>query len=306
MRFSREEHATFRLTRRIKSIVTAAPSPSLSYGRDTMKQTTNHRWFLLSVSALALSTLFVTNSYGQFGACAPSCDLPTPSCGVPTATCAPTCEPTCAPSCDYGVGCNTCCGLGCYGGCTILDGALAVVTSPFRWIACAMTDGIYPDCGCAPPVPKTKCDPCTICGDYVGGCNDQCRNGRGNCYGAINYQAQYANSEPYSVDAYDAESYDSSPTRINRPNSFQDNGAIETLPPEAIRNNYSMKRSVFAPNVRSVSYEQQTQQRVAQTMNATRIEKISAASVNVRPDTQPVNTQLSASQKTFGTTRPIK
>lgn len=164
-------------------------------------------------------------SFAQYGACEPACDVPAVEACAPTCE-APTCDvPSCAPSCLPNDGycpqyANS------YGGvCNLVDDVARVAVSPFRWIAGAFTEGIYPDCGCAPRPPKTNCNPCNICGDYVGGCNDgscganYCNPCAGN-YGAgqLTYaetQGGYPAQSYNSPSVYDVESYDSSPTRGN-------------------------------------------------------------------------------------------
>ena len=124
---------------------------------------------LATTTAILLGSASV--SFAQYGACEPACAVPAVEACAPTceASYAPTCDVPCQPTCgSYGANCagygNACGGL--Y---TFVDDVARVATAPFRWVACAFTEGIYPDCGCAPRPPKTPCNPCTICGDYVGG-----------------------------------------------------------------------------------------------------------------------------------------
>lgn len=242
------------------------------------------KWKTASVVSAAFMIVFgASSAFAQYGsgACGPTCDVPiasAPTCDVPT--CEPTCSLPTGVSCGEAYGCDAgFCGNDCYGGscfdlCGFLNGTLNVAISPFRWIACELTDGIYPDCGCAPRPEKTKCDPCTICGDYVGGCNDNCEGlpcgGCNDCYGqgtVVSQQSQsgYYGSTPagvYSSAVYDVEQYDASPTR---------GGAqVPTLPINRnSRNDFSsMNRSrtfgtssmlgfnMNPANVRAVSYEQ--------------------------------------------------
>ncbi|MBR4832892.1 MAG: hypothetical protein IKU86_00970 [Thermoguttaceae bacterium] len=216
---------------------------------------------LLAVCSIA--TLSASTAFGQFGyngyngyngACAPNCELPPvcepvapacePVCDVPPTACEPTCDvpPTCgpalgcAPYCDSGYGYG--CGYGgfcnpCYDVAAIVGGALDVATAPFHWAAAMLTEGIYPDCGCAPRPPKTNCDPCDMCGNFVGGCGEECETPVcANNYGYNNYGAG-----SYPVGAYDAETYDASPTRQkSAPGPVPTtNAAPETLPQEAVR-----------------------------------------------------------------------
>lgn len=257
---------------------------------------------IASFAATLLFALSVPCVFAQYGseACAPSCEIPTatyaPTCDVPTCeaptcdvpTCeAPTCDvPSCAPTCD--VSCGTSfgcaagyCDSGCYSGCGccfdlcgLVTGTLNVAVSPFKWVYCELTDGIFPDCGCAPRPPKTACNPCTICGDYAGGCNDNCEYGAcgscgdcGNGYYAQN-QSAYADSYAsgtYSSAVYDVEQYDASPTRGGK--------AVPTLPINGGYNNslsaaqrvrnFNVQRVANvqrkATNISSVSYEQNAQ-----------------------------------------------
>ena len=182
---------------------------------------------IATVVATVFATLGVVSSvsaqYGS-GACAPSCDLPAPTCE------APSCDvPSCEPSCDVGCGgySGSYCGAGYCGGygegcCLdlggVLAGALNAAISPFRWIYCEFTDGVFPDCGCAPYPEKTPCNPCNSCGDYVGGCNDNCETYPGSY--CPQSQGAYVDSYPagpYSAAVYDSEQYDASPTRGGRP-----------------------------------------------------------------------------------------
>ena len=164
------------------------------------------KWKTTFVVSAALMIVFgASSAFAQYGsgACGPTCDVPiasAPTCDVPT------CEPTCsvptgvncgeAYGCDAGFCGNDCYGSSCFDLCGFLNGTLNVAISPFRWIACELTDGVYPDCGCAPRLEKTKCDPCTICGDYVGGCNDQCEGlpcgSCNDCYGQGTVVSQHA------------------------------------------------------------------------------------------------------------------
>ncbi len=297
-----------------------------------------NNWKNVSVFTATLIMAFgVTNAFAQYGsgACAPTCEVPTasyaPSCDVPTCD-VPGCDVGCGPSTCYGSGCY---GDGCYGenGCFslygLVNGALNVAVSPFRWIYCEFTDGIFPDCGCAPRPPKAPCNPCTICGDYVGGCNDNCEG-----YPAGNYCCQdaggYANTYPsgvYSSAVYDVEQYDASPTRGGQ--------ALPTLPiNRGGRNDFSMKSrnfnvsNMFGPaprisNVRSVSYEQQNansvpaqvSQRVvvSQVQPPVRndVQKIQSArelqnKQNVRIVAETAELGRAANSKTFGTTRTVQ
>lgn len=187
---------------------------------------------LAAVAAVLLTG--ASASYAQYGACAPACDVPSlpacaPSCEVPT--CAPTCEtPTCdIPTCDiptYGslYGCES----APYTGCDLARSVSELAAAPFKWIICELTSGIYPDCGCAPRPPKSNCNPCTICGDYVGGCNDS------GCYATGGYssmqcspcdqnypipsyssQSSYQSAPVSGLNFYDVEAYDASPSKMS-------------------------------------------------------------------------------------------
>lgn len=182
---------------------------------------------LAAVAAVLLTG--ASASYAQYGACAPACDVPSlpacaPSCDVPT--CAPTCD---APTCDiptYGslYGCDS----ACYTGCDFARNVSELAAAPFKWIICELTSGIYPDCGCAPRPPKSNCNPCTICGDYVGGCNDS------GCYATSGYtslqcspcdqnfsfpsysnQSSYQSAPTSGLNFYDVEAYDASPSKMS-------------------------------------------------------------------------------------------
>ena len=133
-------------------------------------------WKFVSVLAAALTMMFgVSNVFAQYGSGA--CDA---TCDVPSVSYAPTCEaPSCEPTCDVGYGSSVDCGVGYYGDscyndacypdlCGLITGVLNVAASPFKWVYCELTNGIYPDCGCAPRPEKQACNPCNICGDYVG------------------------------------------------------------------------------------------------------------------------------------------
>lgn len=216
-----------------------------------------------SIATLGASTAFGQIGYnGYNGACAPNCELPPvcepvapacePVCELPPAACEPTCdvpptcgpaigcEPYCGPCYGYGGFCAPCCDLA-----AIVGGALDVATAPFHWAAAMLTEGIYPNCGCAPRPPKTNCDPCDVCGNFVGGCGEECdappcAGGYGGTYnGYDNYNAYngYNNANSYPVGAYDAEAYDSSPTRQKSAPGLASptNASPETLPQEAVR-----------------------------------------------------------------------
>ncbi len=193
---------------------------------------------LLAVVSAVLLTGASASYAQQYGACAPTCDVPAlpacaPSCEVPTyaPTCdTPTCDvATCAPTCDnpmYGslYGCDA----ACYTGCDLARSVSELAAAPFKWIFCELTSGIYPDCGCAPRPPKSNCNPCTICGDYVGGCNDS------GCYATGGYtslqcspcdqnysfpsyssQSSYQSAPTSGLNFYDVEAYDASPSKMS-------------------------------------------------------------------------------------------
>lgn len=211
-----------------------------------------------SIAALSASAAFGQNGYYGYngGACAPNCELPPvcepvapacepvscePTCDV--MPCEPTCGPTfdCEPACGYGYGYGGFCCNPCYDVAALVGGALDVATAPFHWAAAMLTEGIYPDCGCAPRPPKTNCDPCDMCGNFVGGCGEECEtpvcangyNGYANNYGAgYGYDAN-----AYPVGAYDSEAYDASPTRQKAPSLAPSSSRVapETLPREAVQ-----------------------------------------------------------------------
>ena len=218
-----------------------------------------------SIAILSASTAFGQTGYFGYngGACAPNCELPPvcepvapacePVCDVPPAACEPTCDVApCEPSCGPAFGCDPYCGPGygyCgFGGCApcydlaaLVGGARDVATAPFHWAAAMLTEGIYPDCGCAPRPPKTNCDPCDICGNFVGGCGEECdappcANGYGGY--ANNYGGGYGyDAGAYPVGAYDSETYDASPTRQKAPTGVPSSSRVapETLPREAVQ-----------------------------------------------------------------------
>ena len=263
---------------------------------------------LLTVGSIA--TLSASSAFGQTGyfgynggACAPNCELPpvcepvapacepvcAPVCDGPPAACEPTCAlppAPCEPSCGPSFGCAPYCGPGygyCgFGGCApcydlaaLVGGALDVATAPFPWAAAMLTEGIYPDCGCAPRPPKTNCDPCDICGNFVGGCGEECdappcANGYANYNGYNNYGG-YANNYgggygydagSYPVGAYDAEAYDASPTRQKAPSGAaptSSRAVPETLPREAVqRGGYSLAPQYRRPSFAFGSFNVQT------------------------------------------------
>ncbi|MBP5621127.1 MAG: hypothetical protein J6X44_03840, partial [Thermoguttaceae bacterium] len=226
-------------------------------------------------------------------------------------------------------------GSGCFSFYGLVNGALNVAVSPFRWIYCEFTDGVFPDCGCAPRPPKAPCNPCTICGDYVGGCNDNCEGypaGNYCCQEADGYYQQggYANSYSsgvYSSAVYDVEQYDASPTRGGQ--------ALPTLPiNRGARNDYSMQRRNYnVPNVveagpgtssvRSVSYERQNAgvvpAQIPQRIVAPQVQAPARIGVqtiqnerelqnkqNVRVVAERADLSRAASSKTFGTTRSVQ
>lgn len=303
---------------------------------------------------------FATQSFAQYGACAPACDTPAipscaPTCDLPAPSCAPTCDlpaPSCAPTCDLpaptcgtlglGYGCNPCATGGL---CSVVDGAARAFAAPFKWVACAFTDGIYPDCGCAPRPPKSNCNPCTICGDYVGGCND----GNGAmCSSPCNYANSYnfaaptiyqndVNVVPPGAEYYDAEAYDASPTSVSQAHRFSANLNPRVAAPNRQSVNgqrvpvarpqnaeimvaQRLESNRAVESVRPVNYEQ-ARAKVA-------VERVVAPNVqpNVRPNVQASAQNIAVMQnkenvrvvdpsraqapaavgKTFGKTRPIK
>lgn len=229
-----------------------------------------------SIATLSASTAFGQAGYFGYngGACAPNCELPPvcepvapvcePVCDVPPAACAPTCDPYCGPGYGYcGFGCAPCYDLAAFVG-----GVLDVATAPFHWAASMLTEGIYPDCGCAPRPPKTNCDPCDICGNFVGGCGEECDAppcagagyGCNNYNGYNGYNGGYAtgyDAGSYPVGAYDSEAYDASPTRRQAPAGVpaSSNAAPETLPQEAVqRGSVSFAPRPQAPQYRRPSF----------------------------------------------------
>lgn len=289
---------------------------------------------LATTTAILLGSASV--SFAQYGACEPACAVPAVEACAPTceASYAPTCDVPCQPTCgSYGANCagygNACGGL--Y---TFVDDVARVATAPFHWVACAFTEGIYPDCGCAPRPPKTPCNPCTICGDYVGGCNDAaggcapCAEGCGN--GQISYAVEQGGYYPQSYGApqyYDADSYDSSPTRLSANTRVNGNGSFSralgdvlgTRRPVAPQSNVYANvqpNSVVAPQtgVRSVSYDQRVVQ--PQTVRHVATPAVAAPrsttnrelqnKQNVRIVSDAPNAGSADVGKTFGKTRPIK
>ena len=298
------------------------------------------QWKKIFVVSAALTLLaFVSNARAQYGtgACAPTCDVPSYE---------PSCEPTCdvpsyEPTCDAGAVSYGCAVGSCYGGCDLgfgclISGTLNAAISPLKWLYCEFTDGIYPDCGCAPLPEKEPCNPCTICGDYVGGCNDNC-DGYGVCGGQC-YEPQggsYINagvSGVYSSAVYDSEAYDASPTRGGQ--------ALPTLPINGKRvGEFSMNRArnfnvqelvgnTKSTNVRPVAYErgsvEKNKVRVAsnQVPNQKRAvpvqqkTQVSRAAVNNRELQKKQNVRVvervnsnnenGANAKTFGIVRAVK
>ena len=276
----------------------------------------------LKLTGFALSAIFCAAfapvAFGQIGACGAACDVPpvascAPTCAIPEPTCAPTCaipEPTCAPTCEPSCGLGLGCGPCDNGILSLIDGAVRVATAPLRMIACGLSDGIYPDCGCAPRPPKTDCNPCNICGDYVGGCNDNCKTGpcgnyRVGPYSSLMYQGSTINS---NVEYYDSEAYDSSPTRsnVNVPN-FGARAAIQTRNlPNYDRNAVVAQR--VEPNqnvnyVRSVSFEEMKRPIAAPAASTRALQDKN----NVRIVESPERLQTpAAAGKTFGVVRPVK
>lgn len=245
-----------------------------------------------SIATLSASAAFGQSGYFGYngGACAPNCELPPvcepvapacePVCDVPPAACEPTCDVApCEPSCGPAFGCEPYCGPGygycgfgcapCYDLAALVGGALDVATAPFHWAAAMLTEGIYPDCGCAPRPPKTNCDPCDICGNFVGGCGEECdappcANGYAGYNGyANNYGGGYGyDAGSYSVGAYDAEAYDASPTRQKAPAGVAPSSsrvAPETLPREAVqRGGLSQAPQYRRPSFAFGSFDVQT------------------------------------------------
>jgi hypothetical protein len=308
-------------------------------------------WKFVSVLAAALTMMFgVSNVFAQYGSGA--CDA---TCDVPSVSYAPTCEaPSCEPTCDVGYGSSVDCGVGYYGDscyndacypdlCGLITGVLNVAASPFKWVYCELTNGIYPDCGCAPRPEKQACNPCNICGDYVGGCNDNCESfPAGNCYpqnaeiyyqDAGGYYPSPSSAGSYSSAFYDVEQYDASPTRGGQ--------KVPTLPINGTgRNDFSMRsirnfdvqdivgNTKKVSNVRSVSYEQQNvksarpvqtqvqlQQkntvRNVQPQTRTNVQNLQNAKElqkkqNVRIVAENNNVGRNENSKAFGKTRSIK
>ena len=285
-------------------------------------------------------------SWAQYGACEPACDVPQVEACAPT--CAPTCEtsyaPSCAPSCDVqcptsyggcyganGVGCGSACG-GLY---AFVDDVARVATAPFHWVACAFTDGIYPDCGCAPRPPKTPCNPCNICGDYVGGCNDAggCAPCAAGCpdgsYSYAQGQPVYSSQSVAAPQVYDVDSYDASPTRFSANARPVQSGSLSRALGDVMgtRRPVAPQQNAYAnvqpnpivaqrPGVRSVSYDQrvaqpQTVRPVATPAPAapratTNRELQNKRNVRIVSDANAAAAGSAAAGKTFGKTRPIK
>ena len=278
---------------------------------------------LLTAVASVCALSVASASFAQYGACEPACDVPAVEACAPNIeapSCGPVYDTTCAPSYEPGYGCDI--GYGCGGGLhSFLDGVAQVAVAPFRWIACAFTEGVYPDCGCAPIPPRNPCNPCTVCGDYVGGCNDAyCANGYGG--GQLSY-ATAPNPYPIQsygapVDYYDVESYDASPTRlsmngrensgVNFARSFQNpNGMQRPVAPRA--NVFANAQPNAAPNpVRPVNYEQMrnlSQSRDVRAMNRPLPQQVQNVE-NPRFVASAPEAPVAPSAKTFGTTRAIR
>ncbi len=298
---------------------------------------------------VATTTAFLgsaTLSCAQYGACEPACAVPAVEACAPTCdasyapSCAPTCDVPCPPSCGtYSAGCGNACG----GLFAFVDDVARVATAPFHWIACAFTDGIYPDCGCAPRPPKTPCNPCNICGDYVGGCNDAagcapCAGGYAGGYGGQFSYAVAQNAYPVQNNAapqaqyYDVESYDASPTRFSANTRPVQNGGfsgalgdflgtrrpIDPQPVNPRANVYAnvQPTPVVAPQngVRSASYDQrvvesQVVRHVAAPsidVQATRTNGELQNRPNVRVVASVPEANAATGAKTFGVTRPVK
>ena len=291
-----------------------------------------------------------TVSFAQYGACEPACAVPAVEACAPTCdtsyapTCAPSCDVPCPPSCgSYGAGCagygNAGYGSVCGGLYAFVDDVARVATAPFHWVACAFTDGIYPDCGCAPRPPKTPCNPCNICGDYVGGCNDSagcapCAGGYAGGY--ANGQFSYAvNQGAYSSQSYAApqpqyynvDSYDSSPTRYSANTRPVQNGGFSNAMSEILgtrrpvnpqSNMYAnvQPTPVVAPQtgVRPASYDQRVvESQVVRHVAAPSIDAQTAAmnrelqnKQNVRIVASVPEANAANGAKTFGVTRPVK
>ena len=291
-------------------------------------------------SAAFLIVVGVSNAFAQYGsgACAPTCDVPTatcaptyeaPSCDVPTCG-APSCEATCDVGYETGYCGTDCCNSCCVDLCGFITGTLNAVASPFKWILCGFTDGLYPDCGCAPVPKEEPCNPCNICGDYVGGCGDSCFSG--GCSDCNNYAGQTAfyASQPqdaYASSVYDVEQYDSSPTRGSTqvPTLPINSGAQNRLSFNRVRN-FNLPEVLgnqrVSSSIRSVGYEQKAQMHPERIQNV-RNDQVRVASPKVKGQTtnrshniqdkanvRIVKEQLpkssSATGRVFGTTRPIQ
>ena len=312
-----------------------------------------------SVIALLVATTTAvlgsaTVSFAQYGACEPACAVPAVEACAPTCdtsyapTCAPSCDVPCPPTCGtYGTGCAGYAGAGCgsaYGGLfAFVDDVARVAVAPFQWVACAFTDGIYPDCGCAPKPPKTPCNPCNICGDYVGGCNDAggcapCAGGYAGGYagGQLSYAAQNAYpAQSYAAPQsqyYDVESYDSSPTRFSANTRPVQNGGFSnalgevlgtrrSVNPQTVNPQSNMYANVqpspvVAPQsgVRPASYDQRVVESQIVRHVAAPLSEAPTASANrelqnkqnVRIVASVPEANVATGAKNFGVTRPVK
>lgn len=310
-------------------------------------------WKFIPLSAAIAIVAIVPNAFAQYGsgACAPACDVPTafyaPTCDIPScepASNVPACDvPTCGTG--YGYFDNYCYdgSFGSYGfnaQCFISE-ALNVAISPFKWVYCEFTDGIFPDCGCAPRPPKTACNPCTICGDYAGGCNDNCEAPACDpCANGYYPQNQNSYTPAYSADiyssaTYDVEQYDASPTRgsnavPNLPINSNGQNKLSAMPrPRSF--NFNIQDAVGntrrAYNVSSVSYEQNAHIQNVRPVQAKAVVSVQRQRANVEQATPlaPIvqrgtqaqlfsNPQMISSQeettenvvKSFGRSRPIR
>lgn len=280
---------------------------------------------LLSSTVAVVALSFASaDSFAQYGACEPVCETPTVEACAP-AVAAPSCDVSCAPSTCETYGYAGCDGSLCNGLYAFVDDVARVAVAPLHWIAGAFTEGIYPDCGCAPRPPKTACNPCTICGDYVGGCNDgACANDCAPCEGYSNGTLpSYSSSNYGSPEFYDVESYDNSPTRYGAAAPVPNSSPIA----QSLRVAFGVRRPAPTAKespivagiesqpraVRSVSYEQ-----IPSKLGNIRQGQLSRAAspgtlnskIQNDPNASDVRSNSTANTvpgaKTFGKTRAIK
>ncbi len=295
-------------------------------------------WKINSVLLTATALLFFANqTFAQYGACAPACETSVQAC-APSCESYPTCDATCDVGCyadcygDYGC-CNPC---DCFSIPALFNGVCSVVTAPFRWICCGFTDGVFPDCGCAPRPPKSNCNPCDICGNYQGGCNDNCDYSCGGTYGGScgSYEScspcgsnaipQPANqgsyNDSYSVGAYDA--YAQNAPIFNGAKNFGVQKSVNPNLPVRSEVALPLQATQTSPQrspLRSVSYEQKVgafrqaatqglNRQAVPMQNAPQVARARQNNANVQAPQGVVErpTQENANVRSFGMSRPVR